>query len=41
MPGREAIFWTRLFLTNPGGIRDEVERQAFSAARTPALRHMS
>ena len=23
-----AIFWTDLFLTNPGGIRDEVEQQA-------------
>lgn len=23
-----AIFWTELFLTNPGGIRDEVEQQA-------------
>lgn len=33
-----AIFWTRLFLTNPGGIREEVERQAEAVSGATAVR---
>ncbi len=33
-----AIFWTHLFLTNPGGIRDEVERQAEAVSGANVLR---
>jgi hypothetical protein len=32
-----AIFWTHLFLTNPGGIRDEVQRQADAVKGVNAL----
>ena len=32
-----AIFWTHLFLTNPGGIREEVERQADAVKGASAL----
>ena len=32
-----AIFWTHLFLTNPGGIREEVERQAGAVKGASAL----
>lgn len=32
-----AIAWTRLFLTNPGGIRDEVRRQAEAVRGASAL----
>lgn len=32
-----AIFWTHLFLTNPGGIRDEVQRQADAVQGASAL----
>lgn len=32
-----AIFWTRLFLTDPGGIRVEVERQAAAVRGASAL----
>ena len=32
-----AIFWTHLFLTNPGGIRAEVERQAQAVSGASAL----
>lgn len=33
-----AIFWTHLFLTNPGGIREEVKRQANAVSGANALR---
>jgi hypothetical protein len=33
-----AIFWTRMFLTDPGGIRAEVERQAAAVRGANALR---
>ena len=32
-----AIFWTHLFLTSPGGIREEVERQAGAVSGANAL----